>query len=117
MRVDPVQPLGQDARANTAQDYGTLASTADKLQADSGSLPVQAAAETGAQTQSRDAAQSDKTQVDWSDEPPRVVYKVVSSDGNVVYQMPSTEVLNLAKDINAALQKEAEQASKVDVRS
>lgn len=117
MRIDPVPSILLDPPAPVAKDNNSLIAAEVELHRDSGNIPVPAAASVQSETQGSTGDTSpNRGEVAWSDSPRYQVYRIVDPHGNVVFQMPSRQVLNVAEQIDSALKQE-DSTRELDVRS
>ena len=116
MRIDPVPVVMPDAPVAPAKDNNPLIAVEAHVQKDSANIPVPAVAVVQTETEgARPETSPDKGQMAWNDEPACEVYRVVDSSGEVVYQIPSKQVLDVARQIDSTL-KESESQHSLDSR-
>jgi hypothetical protein len=119
MQIDSIAPIYPAQTVPAQQDVTSLSGVATKVQpSDSGNPPVQPVAAVQSGDRGSTAVTTEnKNEVKWSDDPPMAIYQVVNSEGSVVYQYPSSEVVDLAKNITSAIKSEGGGPSTFDERS
>ena len=116
MRIDPVPVVLPDPPVTPARDNNPLVGVEARVHKDSANIPVPAPAVVQTETEgAKPQSSPDRGETAWNDEPACQVYRVVDSSGRVVYQIPSQQVLEVAKQIDSTL-KESELQRSLDSR-
>jgi hypothetical protein len=107
-----------DLPAPASKTNNPLIDAEVELHTDSGAIPVPAAAVVQTGTQGAKPESSPvREEMAWIDDaPPRQVYRVVDVEGYVVLQIPSEQVIEVAKQIDSTLKQEDDPRG-LDVRT
>jgi len=118
MRIDLVSQAVPDPARAPAQDASSLTTSEVRMHTDQAEHPVPAAANVETQTEGNTPKRERVVTEDGKHE----VYRVIDHTGNLVYQIPSEQVLQVADSIDQMIEssgtaEEAASGREVDVRS